>query len=153
MTEPTIRMFHIANCPSVSGKSTLGYHFGADEAENIALKISSNSGGGFFSDEWVPLELVARTLRAAKGSISSGTLRQIFRGKSVNTAGFLLAVLKHEGAVQLVKGKARRYQLGDLDGFLARVHTAAVSKKTATSKGKAATTHRKAIQRPLQVRR
>ncbi len=55
----------------------------------------------------------------AKKGLTSTTLHPLFKGKSINTAGFLLAVLKAEGAVQLQAGKTRLYEVGDFEGFLA----------------------------------
>jgi hypothetical protein len=43
--------------------------------------------------------------------VTSLNLRGQFKGKSVNTAGFLLAALKKEGLVQLKAGKSRLYVL------------------------------------------
>lgn len=152
MTEPKIIEFRLDRCTSLSGKATIAFHYGADEAGNFAVRVSSTSGGGFFSNEWVPLDHVIQALRSCKGPLSSGTLHRLFRGKSVNTAGFLLAALKHEGAVKPVDGKSRRYQLGDLDAYLARVHTAAEAKKAAELKWRNRTPRKKAIPRQVQAR-
>lgn len=150
--EPNIRIFRNASCPSLSGTSTIGYLFGTDDAGNIAIQISSASGGGFFSREYVPLDLIEKALRSAKGAIASGTLHALFRGKSVNSAGYLLAVLRQEHVVQLRHGKSRQYELGDLEAFLHRVHTSAAAKKPASSKGRASQAPSKAIQRKDRVK-
>ncbi len=123
---PTIRIIKTASCPSLSGKSKLTYEIACsseavDDQSEIALRIATNTGGGFFSDEWLPLAAVEKivTGSTSKKGLTSTTLHPLFKGKSINTAGFLLAVLKHERAVQLQEGKTRLYEVGDFEGFLA----------------------------------
>lgn len=147
--DPAVRILKSGTCPTVSGKSKLTYQFGCDDAGNVAMRIVTNSGGGFFSQEWLPLAAIEKALTGAKDGLTSGTLRSIFKGKSVNTAGFLLAVLKAEGAVQPQEGKTRLYELADLDGFLARAMQP-IADKPASPRGRApktSATPGKAIQR------
>ena len=61
----------------------------------------------------------------------------LFKGKSVNTPAFLLAVLKHEKVVVPVKGKQRIHQLADLPGFKARLTVAKPAAKKKASRRKA----------------
>jgi hypothetical protein len=145
--DTSVRIIKSGSCPSVSGKSKVGYQVGCDDAGNLAVRIATNSGGGFFSDEWVPLTTIEKILQssATKKSLTSTTLRPIFRGRSVNTAGFLLAVLKHERAIRLQEGKTRLYEAADLDAFVQALqsHTLPVSSKTAGEKGKAGSAAKK----------
>lgn len=156
-SDPSVRILKSGTCPTVSGKSKLTYQFGCDAAGNVAMRIATNSGGGFFSDEWLPLAAIEKALSGAKDGLSSGALRSIFKGKSVNTAGFLLAVLKAEGAVQLQEGKTRLYEVAEFDGFLAKVRELMrpASEKAPAARGrapKAPATAGKAIQRPAAKR-
>jgi len=144
-TDVAIRILKTASCPSLSGKSRLTYEIACsdnvDDQSEIALRIATNTGGGFFSDEWLPLTAVEKIVSgsAAKKGLTSTTLHPLFKGKSINTAGFLLAVLKAEGAVQLQAGKTRLYEVGDFEGFLAatRALMQPVSGKAAKPPGKA----------------
>ena len=113
-----LNILKTGNCPSLSGKSTLVYHMGKDSDGGIQLRLVSNSGSGFFSNEWVPLQMIQQAcqLESANG-ITSYSLHRIFKGKSLNNGGFLLAVLLQEKLVTPMVGKARRYQLGDLANF------------------------------------
>jgi len=115
-----INLLKTGNCHSLSGKSTLVYHIGKDRDGGLYLRVFSNSGSGYFSDEWVPLQMIQQAcqLEAANG-ITSYALHRIFRGKSLNNGGFLLAVLLQEKLVTPMTDKARRYQLGDLAHFTA----------------------------------
>lgn len=58
LTDPSIRILKVANCPSLSGKSTLTYHIGCNGQSDIQFRIVNNTGGGFFSKEWVPLNTI-----------------------------------------------------------------------------------------------
>jgi hypothetical protein len=121
-TAIAIRILKTGTCPSLSGKSRLTYEIAcsSEAGDDLALRVATNTGGGFFSDEWLPLAAVEKivTGSASKKGLTSTTLHPLFKGKSINTAGFLLAVLKAEGAVQLQEGKTRLYEVGDFEGFL-----------------------------------
>lgn len=137
VTRGTLRVLKIATCPSLSGKSTLTYHIGYAVDSNravdgeanravdsgIQLRVSANTGSGFFSQEWVPM----RTIRSALDEVPSGKtitsfqLHALFRGKSVNTPAFLFAVLKNEGLVEPAKDKQRQYDRIDPARFSAAV--------------------------------
>ncbi|MES2502295.1 MAG: hypothetical protein V4545_06785 [Pseudomonadota bacterium] len=112
------RIIKIATCPTCSGKATLTYNFGSNEDKQVYIRITANSGGGFFSEEWVALLDIQTAIDAAPFPVTSFPLTKLFIGKSVNTPGFLLAVLKHEGLVKLLEGKIRGYEKLDLALFM-----------------------------------
>ena len=51
--ENPVQVLKEGTCPTSSGNSTLGYQVGIDEGGSIHLKVASNDGGGFFSNEWI----------------------------------------------------------------------------------------------------
>ncbi|MCB1841852.1 MAG: hypothetical protein KDI09_02725, partial [Halioglobus sp.] len=108
-------------CRTSSGKSTLGYQVGVDEAGEIHLRVSSNDGGGFFSNEWISHTAIKTALAEwpADQGVTSMTFRPLFRGKSANTPGFLIAVLCAEGIIEPVGEKKRVHQACDPAAFLA----------------------------------
>jgi hypothetical protein len=110
-------------CPTSSGKSTLTYQVGVDDSGAIQLRVSSNDGGGFFSNEWVTLTGIQTALTEWPDDqgVTSMTLRKIFRGKSANTPGFLIAVLCAEGLLEPMPKKQRVHQACDPSDFLASV--------------------------------
>jgi hypothetical protein len=63
---------------------SLHYQIGIDEAGAIQLKIAKNSGGGFFSNEWVAFTAIQKAFNdwPEDTPITSMALRPIFRGKS-----------------------------------------------------------------------
>ncbi len=112
-TSPDATQFRIlkkAQCPTISGKSDLTYNIACDPQKAIYLRVASNSGGGFFSQEWVALKDIQKALSAGS-PISAIRLMPLFRGQSVNTPGFLLAVLAAENLIRPLPGKQRVHEL------------------------------------------
>ena len=118
MTTDNVRVLKTATCPSLSGKSRLTYEIGEGPASEICVRITKNTGGGMFGKGWVALDEV-RPLVTDK-PITSGTLSALFKGGSANSAGFLLAVMKHEG---LVQASGRAYERLDGKTFFAEIKT------------------------------
>ncbi len=110
MTPQLLRIIKIATCPNCTGKFTLTYHFGCNADNQVYVRIMVNSGGGIFSNEWVKLSDIQAALHDAPFPLTSLPLIKLFSGKSVNTPGFLLAILKHEGLIKLLDGKIRGYE-------------------------------------------
>ncbi len=117
-TTHVTRIIKIATCPTCSGKASITYYFGCDEIKQVYIRIKANSGGGFFSEEWVKLSGIQTALDGAPFPVTSYPLIKLFIGKSVNTPAFLLAVLKHEGLVKLLEGKIRGYEKVDPEPFM-----------------------------------
>jgi hypothetical protein len=121
--DDTMRVLATGTCNTLTGSSRLTYHIGRMPDGEIYLRVHSNSGGGFFSQKWIPLQDIMQALRKrpAGKTITSILLNPLFRGKSVNTLGFLLAVLLHEKLVRSLQGKSRRHELADPYVFTSKV--------------------------------
>jgi hypothetical protein len=130
-TENPIQVLKESTCKTSSGKSTLTYQVGVDESNGIQLKVSGNDGGGFWSAEWVSFTDIQAALKEwpEDQGVTSMTFRKVFRGKSANTPGFLIAVLVAEAILEPVPDKKRLHQACDPAAFLASVQ--------GTGKGKA----------------
>jgi hypothetical protein len=121
--DDTMRVLTSGTCDTLSGSSRLTYHIGCTPEGEIHLRVHANTGGGFFSQEWVALQDILQAIkkRPAGKAITSILLHPLFRGKSANTPGFLLAVLLHEKVVRSLQGKLRRHELADPSVFTAKV--------------------------------
>lgn len=92
---------------------TLDYEVGrhAETAEPY-LRISTNSSGGHFSPEWLPITAISACFGdniQSDTAFSSRVLRGVFQhGKSTNNASFLAAVLRQEGL--LVAHEKNKFQ-------------------------------------------
>ncbi|WP_293006454.1 hypothetical protein [Nitrosomonas sp.] len=122
-TEPDIRILKVATCPSLSGKSTLTYQIGCSGESNIQFRVVTNTGGGFFSKEWIELSTILEAFNERKKDkpIVSLLLYPLFKGKSLNTPAFLLAVLKQEGLVSPLEDNPKHYTQLPSDAFMADV--------------------------------
>ena len=121
--DDTMRVLSTGTCETLSGSSKLTYHIGSMPDGEIYLRVHSNTGGGFFSQEWISLQdiLTALKKRPDGRPITSILLNSLFRGKSANTPGFMMAVLLHEKVVRSMQGKLRRHELMDTSAFKAKV--------------------------------
>lgn len=112
---PKVRILKVSRCASLSGRSELTYHVGCiDDA--IQLRVYQNTGQGYFNQEWIPYDAIQELLTSHE-LFTAETLRSIFLGKSVNTAGFFMAVLKHLGLIETSKANRRCYSHTDSATF------------------------------------
>ena len=121
--EGIVKVLHSSTCLSLSGKSNVTYQIGTDPESQIYMRIYANSGGGFFSPEWVSLSEVQKFIDAAPKDkpLSSWSLHPLFRGKSVNTPAFLMAAFVHEKWLRILKGKKRGLEVLDDAAFRAKL--------------------------------
>jgi len=119
-----LRVVKTGACASLSGKSKLTYELACGPAAELHVRIAKSTGTGAFSKDWIAWDQLQRVLeKNATRPITSHTLTPLFRGLSVNTAGFLLAALKHEGLVRAMEDKPRCYELQDAAAFFAELQT------------------------------
>ena len=105
-----IKVLRKGSCPSLSDSGVLDYEIGSDEANRTYFRIVANNAGGIFSSEWVPWTDIFAVCHNCD-PLTSIRLRALFRGKSVNTAGFLMAALKDAGLIERKEGRIRHYAL------------------------------------------
>ena len=113
-----MRLLKIDNCPSLSGRSTLNYHVGCEKDQTIHLRIYQNSGTGIHSKNWVALAQLDTSMQSDDKPITAGMLKELFKGKSTNTTGFILAALIHEGLIKIDDVVKRTYLRIDPTEFM-----------------------------------
>jgi hypothetical protein len=87
------------------------YHIGVNEANSeIQLRLFANTAKGYFCKDWVSMALIDLLLSEAKSFSSGDVQRLFFQGKSVNSGGFVLAALRHEGLIRTSEGSLRSYE-------------------------------------------
>ena len=120
---------------TLSGKSTLTYHIGKDEDDNVYLRLWVNSSQGYFSNEFLAMSKIEEILkRQGTDSFTGYVFKDLFNGKSVNSHGFIAACLVAEGILAFAEGKKRKL-----------VYT---GKGLSTSKAKPSKTVKKAAAKP-----
>jgi len=125
-----VRILKETTCPSLSERSTLTYQIGCDETNTILFRIHKNSGGGKFNQEWVAAGDMLELIYEEKKPFSWKVLYPLVKGKSVNTACFLMAALKNEG---LILPLDRLYEQQSTADFQERMAT--LMKKKPARKG------------------
>ena len=103
-----IQTIYEGQCESLSARSTLTYEIGRHPATGaLHLRIVKNSGGGMFCDEWIEARLIDSIVRGAT-ELTSRSFQVLQPGRSINTAGFAIAVLK---ALALIRDNAENSRL------------------------------------------
>ena len=154
--DDTMKVLATGTCDTLTGSSRLTYHIGVSPDSEIYIRVHSNTGGGFFSQEWIALRdiLTALKKRPDGKPITSILLNSLFRGKSANTPGFMMAVLLHERVVRSMQGKLRRHELMNPSAFTEKVDrlmasgTGAKSKSSGKPAGKAPIKKKTSTTRP-----
>jgi hypothetical protein len=115
------RILKIATCLSLSGRTGITYHVGCTGAQDVCFRIWVTSGKGVFSKEWVCASDIHKVL-GQREPLNAASLLPVFKiGRSVNTAGFLLAVLKQEGLVEQSTDEAHKYVRVQSEKFVAEM--------------------------------
>jgi hypothetical protein len=128
------------SCLSTSGRSTLTFVIGKHEVTNAwHLRIAGNSGGGMFCDEWASAAAIDEVVKDAT-ALTSRSFDVLHPGRSINTAGFVLAVLKHLGLIRVSADNTRHHRHVVAESFesvaMAAMDTNSAAKKTKAPKGK-----------------
>jgi hypothetical protein len=120
---PDMHILKTSTCKTLSGKSTLTYQIGSTPDSVVHLRITKNTGGGFFSNEWIAYDAVQAALKKRREgqAITSFLLIPLFKGKSANNSSFLLAALKHLKLVKPLPNKTREHEPLDPRPFLDQV--------------------------------
>lgn len=121
------RILKVNTCSSLSGRTNITYHVGCAGAQDVCFRIWGTSGKGVFSKEWVSASDIQKVL-SQHDRIAAASLLPIFKvGRSVNTAGYLLAVLREEGLAALSPDMPHKYVRVQSEACVAEV--AALIKK------------------------
>ena len=122
--EPSVTILQSDRCDSISEKSQLTFNIALNNKGQAMIRIASNTGGGFWSKEYVPVNAIVNLIESVPEdkSITSVHFFKLFIGKSQNTPGFLLAVLLKEGLLEPL-GKKRQYRMNEsgVEKFLAKI--------------------------------
>ena len=137
-----IRILKEASCPSLSERTTLTYHIGCNERNEILFRIYKNEDAtGKFNSEWFSSGDMLEIIHERKSPFRGKVLSSLVEGKSVNTAYFLLAALMHEGLLQpldrLYEQKSSAKFQDRMKGLMASTKKKAKTKKPRKPAGKA----------------
>ena len=82
------------DCPSISGRSTLTYAIGRHkDTGELHLRIVDNSGKGMWFPGWASAKAIDAIVKG-QDELTAKSFHSLHPGKSINTSGFVRAVLK-----------------------------------------------------------
>ncbi len=106
-----IEAIYTGECQSLSGQSSLTYAIGRHpEDQTLHLRIVANTGGGMFCDEWVSGAEIDALVQSSAVLISR-SMCELHAGRSINTGGFVLSILKHLGLVRVNAENSRHHEM------------------------------------------
>lgn len=106
-----IETIHTGECPSLSGQSSLTYAIGRNpEDQSLHLQIVANTGGGMFCADWSSGADIDALVQSNLVLISR-SMAELHAGRSINTGGFVLAILKHLGLVKVNAENSRHHEM------------------------------------------
>ncbi len=111
---PTMRLIKVASCPALNGKETLTYHIACNAKQESFIRLAANTGGGYFSHEWIAIPRIFQAMDEAGKAFTSAIFTALYVSKSINSKGFLLATLLHAGLVTAVKDKPHHFEKGEV---------------------------------------
>ncbi|NVK02527.1 MAG: hypothetical protein HWE12_13355, partial [Oceanospirillaceae bacterium] len=89
-------------CPNLSNTFNIEYRF-----TGTSIELINNTGGGFFSKDPISIDDLIDVMPHRE--FTSVDLRSALKGRSLNTSGFVLAVLLAEGMAIRVPGKRYKF--------------------------------------------
>ena len=108
-TDPITEIFS-GECPSVSGRSILTYAIGRhNESGELHLRIVDNSGKGMWFNGWAAAKDIDSIVKGAT-ELTAKSFHALHPGKSINTGGFVMAVLKDLGLIRANEENTRIHE-------------------------------------------
>lgn len=100
----------VGSCPSLTGRSTLSFSVGRlSQDGSLHLRLVANDGGGMFYDGWAEASRINALVQGSTG-LTAKRFHALHPGRSVNTAGFVLACLKHLGLIRTNASNTRLHE-------------------------------------------
>jgi hypothetical protein len=109
-TPDLIFVTYVGQCSSLSERSSLSFHIGRhSQNESLHLRICGNTGNGMYCKDWCAIEQI-ETVVLATPDLTAHSLHVLHPGKSINTGGFILAVLRSLGYVRAQADNTRLHE-------------------------------------------
>ena len=108
-TDPITEIFS-GECPSVSGRSILTYAIGRhNKSGELHLRIVDNSGKGMWFNGWAAAKDIDSIVKGAT-ELTAKSFHALHPGKSINTGGFVMAVLRDLGLIRANEENTRLHE-------------------------------------------
>ena len=107
--DPITEIFS-GECPSVSGRSILTYAIGRhNESGELHLRIVDNSGKGMWFNGWAAAKDIDSIVSGAT-ELTAKSFHALHPGKSINTGGFVMAVLRDLSLIRANEENTRLHE-------------------------------------------
>ena len=98
------------DCPSISGRSILTYAIGRHkDTGELHLRIVENSGKGMWFPGWASAKNIDAIVKGAT-ELTAKSFHSLHPGKSINTGGFVMAVLRDLGLIRANEENTRLHE-------------------------------------------
>lgn len=105
-----VQVIYKGQCTSLSGLSELEFEIGQHgEDDSLFMRLSGNTGAGLYCPNWVSATEIQDIVLGAT-QMTSTSLKPLFEGTSINSAGFLLACLRELGLVRVSATNSRHHE-------------------------------------------
>jgi hypothetical protein len=107
--DPVEDLYH-GDCLSISGRSTLTFAIGRHkDTGELHLRITDNSGKGMWFDGWASAKEIDGIVKGS-AELTAKSFHALHPGKSINTGGFVMAVLKDLGLIRANEENTRLHE-------------------------------------------
>lgn len=107
--DPIEDLYH-GDCPSISGRSSLTYAIGRhQETGELHLRITDNSGKGMWFGGWASAKDIDAIVKG-QAELTAKSFHALHPGRSINTAGFVLAALRELGLLRVNSENGRLHE-------------------------------------------
>ncbi|MBK6928408.1 MAG: hypothetical protein IPH15_13040 [Comamonadaceae bacterium] len=107
--DPIEDLYH-GDCPSISGRSILTFAVGRHkETGELHLRVLCNTGKGMLFDGWASAKDIDAIVKGAT-ELTAKSFHALHPGKSINTGGFVMAVLKDLGLIRANEENTRLHE-------------------------------------------
>ena len=142
--DSAVLMIQQGQCPVISptSSSVLSFEVGHCAKEGaFYVRVSDNTGGGFFSNEWISLADIEAAIEEQPDDLpfKATVFRKLYVSRGLNNYGFLAAVLRHLGILKPVHRAPYSHRPGDLQGFIAAMEDLLATRAMKVSSRKPAT--------------
>lgn len=119
----SIRIIKKSTCQKLSSraKGELTYHIGHDDKnKSLLFRVTANSGGGFFSKEWIALDdIVSAIDEQDSNTFKAIIFIPLYASKGANNHGFLAATLRTESVLKSIEDQPLSHTIGNVKTFKA----------------------------------
>ena len=135
--DASIRIIKEESCNSLSGRTNLKYQIGCNDKNEILFRIKETNGTGIFNKGWHFTADMFELIYEADKPFSWKVLYPMVKGRSVNSACFLMAILLNEGLLTPLDRKYEQKSSAEFQDRMKKLMAVKKPKKAKAPKSQA----------------